>query len=341
MGSPSPHPSLAPPAAAGGGPLPERIAAELAALGRGTSEDGRVDLSGADLSGVDFSGLDLGLADLTDARLVGADLTGAVLARVRGEGADLTGARMAGADLTDAQLEGASLGGADLTGATLRGARLDRVVLSGAKLDGADLTAATLEGARLVGATLDRGTFDGARFNDADLSDSTVSGASFARADFSGATLVSVRGYRSARWSLARIETADAHGASLLLAHVSDENFIEEFRAQSRRHEFVYRVWRLTSDCGRSVARWAVCCLVIAALFAIIYSEVGVDYGAYETWLSPVYFSVVTLTTLGFGDAVPTSIAGQVAVMAEVVLGYVMLGGMLTLIFHGLSKGQR
>ena len=49
----------------------------------------------------------------------------------------------------------------------------------------------------------------------------------------------------------------------------------------------------------------------------------------------------MSLTTLGYGDAVPTSVAGQIAVMTEVILGYVMLGGILTLIFHGLSKGQR
>ncbi|MEC8493798.1 MAG: pentapeptide repeat-containing protein [Planctomycetota bacterium] len=329
------------PTTAAPGPLPERIAAELLAVGRGLSTDGTIDLKGADLAGVDFSGLDLALADLRGARLAGADLSGASLARVRAAGADLTGAKLAGADLIDAQLGDACLGGADLSSARLQGARLDGAILSGATLAGADLTAASLGGARLVGATLDGATFDGARLVGADLSDSTVDGASFSRTDLSGATLSSIRGYRAARWSRTRVEGADPHGALLLIAHIGEENFIEEFRAQSRRHELVYRIWHLTSDCGRSVGRLAACCVVLAAVFAFIYALVGMDFGPHETWLSPVYLSVVTLTTLGFGDAVPTSVAGQVAVMIEVILGYVMLGGILTLIFHGLSKGQR
>ena len=340
MGLHPPEPTTFP-ATAAPGPLPERIAAQLSALGRGTSPDGTVDLEGADLSGVDFSGLDLALADLRGARLAGADLSGASLARVRADGVDLTGAKLAGADLTDAQLEGACLGGADLSNVRLRGASLDGVILSGATLAGADLTAASLDGARLVGATLDGATFDGARLVGADLSDSTVDGASFARVDLSGATLSSIRGYRAARWSRTRVEGADPHGALLLIAHIGEENFFEEFRAQSRRHELVYRIWSFTSDCGRSVGRLVACCAVLAAVFAFIYTQVGIDFGPNETWLSPVYLSLVTLTTLGYGDAVPTSVAGQVAVMTEVILGYVMLGGILTLIFHGLSKGQR
>lgn len=321
--------------------LPERIAAELVALGRGTSTDGTVDLQGADLSGVDFSGLDLARADLRGARLVGADLSGATLARVRADGADLTGAKLAGADLTDAQLGSACLGGADLSNVRFRGASLDGAILSGATLTGADLTAASLDGARLVGATLDGATFDGARLVGADLSDSTVDGASFARADLSSTTLSMIRGYRAARWSRTRVEGADPHGALLLIAHIGEENFFEEFRAQSRRHEVVYRIWSFTSDCGRNVGRLVACCAVLAAVFALVYTQVGIDFGPNETWLSPVYLSLVTLTTLGYGDAVPTSVAGQVAVMTEVILGYVMLGGILTLIFHGLSKGQR
>lgn len=307
-------------------------------VGRIPSRD--LDLSGADLSGLDLSGLALGGADLRRARLIGADLSGAVLGRIRGEGADFTGARLSGADLTDAALQGASLGGAQLDGASLRGAKLESVVLSGAQLTGADLTAADLTDARLIGAGLEQAIFEAARLDGADLSEASVAGASFVRASFARATLGGVGGYRDAQWILARVEDAERHGAHLLCAHVADENFIHEFRNQSRRHELVYRVWHLTSDCGRNVGRWVACCALIALLFAGLYSQLDIDFGDHETWLSPLYFSVVTLTTLGYGDALPTNVAGQVAVMVEVVLGYVFLGGLLTLMFHGLSRSQ-
>ena len=45
-----------------------------------------------------------------------------------------------------------------------------------------------------------------------------------------------------------------------------------------------------------------------------------------------VYFSVVTMTTLGFGDiaANPDSWIGQTLLMVQVILGYVLLGALIT-----------
>ncbi len=51
-----------------------------------------------------------------------------------------------------------------------------------------------------------------------------------------------------------------------------------------------------------------------------------------------LYFSVVTFTTLGFGDITPTSTCGEVIVMLEVVLGYLMLGGLISIFSHKLSR---
>jgi voltage-gated potassium channel Kch len=76
----------------------------------------------------------------------------------------------------------------------------------------------------------------------------------------------------------------------------------------------------------------------LAVCFAGLYRVVGVDFGANETVLSPLYFSVVTLTTLGYGDILPTTMAGQVAVMVETVLGYVMLGGLLAMFSSTVAR---
>jgi hypothetical protein len=45
-----------------------------------------------------------------------------------------------------------------------------------------------------------------------------------------------------------------------------------------------------------------------------------------------VYFSVVTMTTLGFGDlyANPLRIAGHILLAIQVILGYVLLGALIT-----------
>ena len=47
--------------------------------------------------------------------------------------------------------------------------------------------------------------------------------------------------------------------------------------------------------------------------------------------LSSFYFSVVTLTTLGYGDVLPASLGAQVVVLFEVIMGYIMLGGLLSI----------
>ena len=52
----------------------------------------------------------------------------------------------------------------------------------------------------------------------------------------------------------------------------------------------------------------------------------------YSPWFAPFYFSVVTFTTLGFGDCAPANIPAQLVVMTEVIFGYVMLGVLLALI---------
>ena len=117
-----------------------------------------------------------------------------------------------------------------------------------------------------------------------------------------------------------------------------DQNFLHEFRNRSRGSRVVYAIWWATSDCGRSLARWALWTIALAAAFGAVYSRVDIAYANHETWLSPFYFSVVTLTTLGYGDAVPRSTAAQLVAMLEVVAGYMMLGGVLSIFSNKMAR---
>ena len=56
------------------------------------------------------------------------------------------------------------------------------------------------------------------------------------------------------------------------------------------------------------------------------------------TGFTPYYFSIVTFTTLGFGDVIPLNLAGEVWLAIEVVLGYVMLGGLISIFANKLAK---
>ena len=70
----------------------------------------------------------------------------------------------------------------------------------------------------------------------------------------------------------------------------------------------------------------------------MVYTMVSLDYGDHRTALSPFYFSFVTLTTLGYGDIVPASAAAQVVATIEVLLGYVGLGGLLSILANKMAR---
>ena len=50
------------------------------------------------------------------------------------------------------------------------------------------------------------------------------------------------------------------------------------------------------------------------------------------------YYSIVTFTTLGFGDIIPKTTIAAMCVTVEVILGYVMLGGLITIFASKLSR---
>ena len=56
------------------------------------------------------------------------------------------------------------------------------------------------------------------------------------------------------------------------------------------------------------------------------------DAGGPSSAIHALYFSVVTMTTLGFGDihANPASWQGQMLLMVQVIFGYILLGALIT-----------
>ena len=290
-----------------------------------------VNLAGRDLSGRDLTGADLSGADLTDARMIGTCLRDAVLIDATLECAQVLGADLTGADLTGANAFSVVFGQSNLTDAVLFHAHLNDATFAHAKLTRADLRTADLEEARFREATLERADLSEARMVGADLSGAHVGHATFRNADLSRARLRAVTGYSSAEWIGIEMPDANFAGAYAVRRTIMDQNYLYEFRNKSGWHKAIYHIWSITSDCGRSFARWVLWTAIIALLFAIAYTYVDIDYGDYETLLSPLYYSVVTMTTLGYGDALPASTLAQVIAMVQVVIGYMTLGGVLSI----------
>jgi hypothetical protein len=98
------------------------------------------------------------------------------------------------------------------------------------------------------------------------------------------------------------------------------------------------RLFWLISDYGLRTWRIILWFFGLAFAFAVLYwllpSSVMVNgtVGDIRGLWHALYFSVVTMTTLGFGDiaANPDSWLGQTLLMVQVILGYVLLGALVT-----------
>jgi hypothetical protein len=80
----------------------------------------------------------------------------------------------------------------------------------------------------------------------------------------------------------------------------------------------------------------------IAVNFGIIYS-VWPELLGLETWskdkFTLVYFSIVTYTTLGFGDITPKDhFWGEIIVVIEIIIGYATLGCLLAVLAEKLAR---
>ncbi|MFC1692007.1 pentapeptide repeat-containing protein [Candidatus Latescibacterota bacterium] len=303
----------------------------------GISLAGR-DLSGMDLSMIDISGADLTETNLTGAKLFKSNLQKVTLMRATLEGAELTGADLSKAVLEEANAKHVGLGMANLKQANIFRCNLEGATLSLADLEGADLRNAFMRDTRIRETNLSGADLTNADLRSTDLSLSNVSGASFSNADMREARLRAVHGFEKANWIGVDVRNVNFAGAYRLRRFIQDQNFIKEFREANRVTSALYYLWWLTSDCGRSMLRWCIWIGLLACFFGWLYSLVEIDYGNHPTWLSPFYYSVVTLTTLGYGDVQPASLGGQIVAMLEVISGYMMLGGLLSIFSNKIAR---
>jgi hypothetical protein len=66
--------------------------------------------------------------------------------------------------------------------------------------------------------------------------------------------------------------------------------------------------------------------------------ECANGHQAPHSLFTPYYFSIVTFTTLGFGDIAPKTTLGEIIVSTEVVIGYTMLGLLLSVLAEKVAR---
>ena len=319
------------------------------------------DLYGASLESIDLSQRNLQAADLRHANLYGANLSGSDLAAAQLSGADLTLAELFNTDFTGAAmsrinlerafliesnlsltyLHGANLSGAHLSGANLAGARLNN-----AQITGADLTNANLKDCDLRGANLENSDLSNADLTGADLRDANLKGATLMSANFTNANISNVK--FNEKETCKDIQIAGSIGNALFKRYAQDQAYVEEYKVN---YPLKYMLWKYSSDCGRSLTMWVFWCAMIAFGFSLVFhfhlggsesfamTELAKEPGYNpKSWAPMLYYSVVTFTTLGFGDIVPRTQEAAWWITAEVVLGYLMLGGLITILATKLAR---
>jgi uncharacterized protein YjbI with pentapeptide repeats len=147
--------------------------------------------------------------------------------------------------------------------------------------------------------------------------------------------------------------------------YVADQQFIRVFRIA---HPILAGVWRWSSDYGRSFGMWAFWSVLLAFLFALAYTpadtpipflgrtmpdwwqgfwlrhgakfeQTAESYGNEPlSFGSAFYFSIVTFTTLGFGDVITANTLARFLVTIEVIWGYIMLGGLISIFANKLAR---
>jgi uncharacterized protein YjbI with pentapeptide repeats len=308
-------------------------------------------LSGANLNCANLSGANLRWANLHNADLRDADLNCAVLRDANLERANLSGAKLVLTKLSNANLKDANLSGATLSHAVLRKARLERATLSHAHLDGAylssaNLLSANLSGANLRDADLSEANLSHAVLKDANLCNANLSGANLSSANFTESNILGVKwNPRKMRGKYMGVRGIDSsYGNALFKRAATDQDYLDTLENHwkgDKWRTYLFKLWRCI-DYGRSIKWVAIKACITMFLFGLTYSIfpglLGLDYVPSDqgcsrhSWFTPFYFSIVTFTTLGFGDITPKNLVGELIVSFEVILGYAVLGLLISVL---------
>jgi len=148
-----------------------------------------------------------------------------------------------------------------------------------------------------------------------------------------------------------------SYSQELGLDYVAEQFYLQEknlklkqLRQQGKYSSFLsYIAWKYTCSYGTSLLRWFITSGVIIIFFGALYSHYNfqitsskvinefiqgikpnIKISSVDNFFSPYYYSVVTFATLGYGDITPSNLSGQIFSVIEVLIGYLMLGGLLS-----------
>jgi len=263
-----------------------------------------------------------------DAQWQGIDAQEVDLAGANLQGADLTAANMKGADLTGTNLRLANLASVDFEDAhmlkcDLSFARMWHAVIKNANISESDLSEADLLGV----------VFSNVKFWHVKLTDAKF----ITRYSFIGRTPIDETGALSASEayrSLKQYFVSNGRYDDSSWASFKEKDFQRKYFFKKRRIAYIPSlVMGLLCGYGEKPDRVIASSLSLMFLYSALYGVLGVLQVPQElahrglTFWDYIYFSIITFTTVGFGDLTPKMIPlYQMLVGAEAFTGVFMMG---------------
>ncbi len=319
------------------------------------------DFSDANLRGANFSGASMILTDFTAADLSRANLTNTLaptysqtatsnhdsisVEKQNRRGPTFRDANLAQANLTLSYCYLSDFSGANLESCCFSEANIEGANLSNNNLDSLNLSScnainANFSNSQLCNTDLKNTLFTGADMRGTNLMQSNICGANLRSASLESCKVDGIKYNRKTLFRGIRLE--GCYGSSRFKRFADDQDYLEEFR---EAHPLSYFVWLTLTDCGRSMTRVALWTQAISIIFGLIYFALGQDSfeinnpdGLKWNLFTAIYYSVVTFTTLGFGDITPNTPFAAGIVIVEVAIGYVMLGILISILATKVAR---
>lgn len=150
------------------------------------------------------------------------------------------------------------------------------------------------------------------------------------------------------------IDAADTVIAPDLYRYVKDQQYLYRFK---QKHKILYQLWRWTCGCGNSILFWGLWCFVFILLFGFASADYTLpnyipDFIAVPIdIINPVFENVdgepmrgwffdsfIDFFTLSYGNAKPLNFMGKFWIFAEVLINYLMLGGLISIFTNKLAR---
>ncbi len=272
-----------------------------------------------------LSHIDLRFASLSNQNLSGGALffgyfDGAECKKTSFYGTNFSKASFFGANCSKARFDWADLWYVHLDGVFCFDTYFYEAFCVNANFNGANCLNAHFDGARLYEATFEpvEAIQSGVITKDYCI----LSGATYEGASFIG------------------VNTADVDWSKNpgMKRYIEQQQFI--YSLKEKTHKILHPAIDLL-DYLSSFTNWVGWAVIILLAFSAIYSFLGIESINFTNdvnWFTPIYFSIVTFTTLGFGDIQPVSALAQVVVSLEVFVGYIFLGGLVTFLANWLGR---